>query len=164
MKKVLVTYQGFVQDIRDPGEEFEIYEGPDATFVWVDGPDNIQREWTLEWSPSRQEMIWVERDGAFTSNEVARTVAYGTVGAQLGQIFDDLKEHGTLSPETSAWFAHVQNVKDLIDKPVYEQPITMEEMMERAATMEPSVDNPHQQSTPEMPAWKRYPGWKGYGL
>ena len=163
MKKALVTYQGYVQDIRDPGEHFEIYEGPDATFVWVDAPDEIQKEWTLEWSPSRQEMIWIEREGAFTSNEVARKVAYGEIGAQLGQIFDDIKEHGALSAETSAWFAHIQNVKNLIDKPVYEAPITMEEMMIRASTMEPHVDNPHQISTPELPAWKRYPGWKGFG-
>jgi len=162
MKKALVTTQGFVQDIRDPGEHFEIYEGPDATMAWVDAPDEIQREWTLEWSPSQRVMVWVEREGAFTSNEVARSVAYGTFGQQLGQIFDDLKEHGTLSPETSSWFQHCQNIKDLIDKPVYEAPITMEEMMERAATQEPHVDLPHQMSTQELQAWKRYPGWKGY--
>ena len=30
MKKALIGFQGWVQDIRNPGEEFEIYNGPDA--------------------------------------------------------------------------------------------------------------------------------------
>ena len=162
MNKALVSYQGFVSQSVDPGEDFEIYEGPDATIAWVDAPDNIQREWTLEWSPSQGQMIWVEREGAFTSNEVARKVAYGEIGAQLGQIFDDIKEHGTLTTD-GAWFQHVQNVKTLIDKPVYEEPVTLEELMVRAATQEPAVDKIHQPSTMEMQSWRRYPGWKGYG-
>jgi len=161
MKKALVSYQGFVSQIVDPGEDFDIYEGPDASIAWVDAPDNIQKEWTLEWSPSRRVMVWVEREGAFTSNEVARKVAYGELGAQLGQIFDDIKEHGALTPD-GAWFQHISNVKELIDKPVYQPPVDMETLMVLAATREPSADHEHQPSTMEMPSWKRYPGWKGY--
>jgi hypothetical protein len=56
----------------------------------------------------------------------------------------------------------VQNVKTLIDRPVYEPPVTIEEQMARAATEEPSVNKIHQPSTMEMQSWKRYPGWKGY--
>jgi hypothetical protein len=161
MKKALVSYQGFVSQIVDPGEDFEIYEGPDATIAWVDAPDNVQKEWTLEWSPSQRIMLWVEREGAFTSNEVARKVAYGEIGAQLGAIFDDIKEHGALTPD-GAWYQHIVNVKSVIDRPVYQAPVDMEELMILAATREPSVDNEHQPSTMEMPSWKRYPGWKGY--
>lgn len=161
MKKALVSYQGFVSEIRDPGEDYEIYEGPDATIAWVDAPDNIQLDWTLEWSPSKKEMIWVERDGPFTNNEVARKVAYGEIGAQLGMIFDDIKENGTLD-QNSAWFQHIVNVKTMIDKPIPEEPITAEEMMRRAAEQEPSENNPCQPSTPDLQSWKRYPGWKGY--
>ena len=161
MKKALVSYQGFVGQIVDPGEDFEIYEGPDAAMAWVDAPDNIQKEWTLEWSPSQGIMIWVEREGAFTSNEVARKVAYGELGAQLGQIFDDIKEFGALTPD-GAWYQHVANVKSVIDKPVYKEPVDMETLMALAATREPSVDQEHQPSTMETPSWKRYPGWKGY--
>lgn len=161
MKKALVSYQGYVGKIVDPGEEGEMYEGPDATIAWVDAPDNIQMDWTLEWSPSKQQMIWVERDGPFTDNAVARKVAYGEVGAQLGMLYDELKENGTISQD-GAWFQHITNVKSMIDKPVPVEPITLEEMMARAATMEPSVDNPVQASTMEMQAWRRYPGWKGY--
>lgn len=161
MKKALVSYQGFVSEIREPGEEYEIYEGPDATIAWVDAPDNIQLEWTLEWSPSQQKMIWVERDGPFTDNAVARKVAYGEVGAQLGMIFDDIKANGVLDAN-SDWFQHVQNVKTLIEKPVPVEPIPIEEMMRRAAEQEPSVDEPCQASTQELQSWRRYPGWKGY--
>lgn len=161
MKKALVSYQGFVSQIVDPGEDFDIYEGPDATIAWVDAPDNIQLDWTLEWSPGQGVMVWVERDGPYTNNEVARKVAYGEVGAQLGLIFDDIKEHGALTPD-GAWYQHIINVKSLIDKPVYEPPVTVEELMARAATQEPSASEPARASTQELQSWKRYPGWKGY--
>ena len=82
MKKALIGYQGWVQQIVDPGEDYEIYCGPDATIQWVNAPDEITLDWTLEWSPSAQEMVWIERDGPFTNNGVARGVAYGQVGAQ----------------------------------------------------------------------------------
>jgi hypothetical protein len=161
MKKALVSYQGYVSDIRDPGEDFEIYEGPDATIAWVDAPDNVQREWTLEWSPSAGEMIWVERDGAFTDSTVARKVAYGEIGEQLGMIFDDIKEHGTLNIN-SLWFQHCQNVKDLIEQPPEVEPFSLEEMLSREHLEEPSIDKPARASSQELQAWKRYPGWKGY--
>jgi hypothetical protein len=161
MKKAIVSYQGFVSKIVDPGEETDIYEGPDATFVWVDAPDNVQMDWTLEWSPSQQQMIWVERDGPFTDNAVARKVAYGEVGAQLGMLYDELKANGSISTD-GEWFQHISMVKAVIDKPVYQEPITLEEMMARAATEEPSATKPCQASTMEMPAWRRYPGWKGF--
>ena len=161
MKKALVSYQGYVSEIREPGEEYEIYEGPDATIAWVDAPDNIQLEWTLEWSPSRGEMIWVEREGAFTDNSVARKVAYGEVGAQLDMLFHELTENGAITPE-GAWYQHISNVKSLIEKPTPKEPITLEEIMRRAAEDEPDVNEPCNPSTQEMQSWRRYPGWKGY--
>jgi hypothetical protein len=161
MKKAIVSYQGYVSEIRDPGEDYEIYEGPDATIAWVDAPDNIQLDWTLEWSPSRGEMIWIEREGGFTNNAVARKVAYGEIGEQLGMIFDDIKENGSLD-QNSAWFQHIVNVKTMIEKPVIEEPISLEELMLKSTTEEPSVNKPCVPSTPELQSWIRYPGWKGY--
>ena len=35
---------------------------------------------------------------------------------QLGMIWDDINTHGTLSKDTSAWFAHINTVKGEIDK------------------------------------------------
>lgn len=161
MRKALVSYQGYVSEIRDPGEDYEIYEGPDATIAWVDAPDNIQPEWTLEWSPSAGEMIWVERDGPFSDSVVARKVAYGDIGEQLGMIFDDIKEHGTLNTD-SLWFQHCQNVKNLIEQPEQVSPYSLEEMIAREHLEEPSDKRPIRPSSVTMQAWKRYPGWKGY--
>lgn len=163
MKKALVSYQGFVSEIRDPGEDYDIYEGPDATIAWVDAPDNIQLDWTLEWSPSKKVMVWVERDGPFTNNEVARKVAYGEIGAQLGMIFDDIKENGTLD-QNSAWFQHIVNVKTMIDKPIPEEPMSGEEFLRLGIDDEPDENKPCQPSTAELQSWKRYPGWKGYNV
>jgi len=161
MKKALISFQGWVQQIVEPGEDYEIYEGPDATIAWVDAPDEITLDWTLEWSPSRQEMIWVERDGPYTDNAVARSVAYGQVGAQLDMLYHELKTNGAITPE-GEWFQHIDMVKSVIPKPAYKEPVTMEEMMAKAAAEEPDPTNPNKPSTVEMPAWKRYPQWKGY--
>ena len=49
MKKAIVGAAGYVMQIEDPGDDFEIYNGPDATFQWVDAPDNITLIWTLEY-------------------------------------------------------------------------------------------------------------------
>jgi hypothetical protein len=86
MKKVLIGYQGWVQQILEPGQEYEIYEGADASIVWVDAPDEITLDWTLEYSPSQGKSIWIEREGGFTDLSVARSVAYGQVGAQLDML------------------------------------------------------------------------------
>lgn len=161
MKKALVSYQGYVSEIRDPGEEYDIYEGPDAAIAWVDAPDEIQLDWTLEWSPSQQIMVWVERDGPHTDNSVARKVAYGEVGAQLDMLYHELTANGNISQDGD-WYQHITNVKAMIEKPVPVEPVTLEELMLRAATEEPSEDKPPVPSTQEIQSWRRYPGWKGY--
>ncbi len=161
MKKALVSYQGYVSKIVDPGEEGPLYEGPDASIAWVDAPDNIQMDWTLEWSPSQGEMIWVERDGPFTDNAVARKVAYGEVGAQLDMLYHELKTTGAISPDGD-WYQHITNVKEIIPKPTPNEAVSLEELMAKAVTEEPSPDKPAVPSTHEMQAWRRYPGWKGY--
>ena len=130
--------------------------------AWVDAPDDITMDWTLEWSPGQQKMIWVERDGPFTNNEVARKVAYGDAGAQLGMIFDAIKEHGVLDTN-SEWYQHQVMVKSMIPKPTGDKFLmTPEEYIESMANTEPSADRNCVPSTPELPAWVRYPGWKGY--
>ena len=34
-KSCLVDYRGFITDIRDVGQEFEVYQGPDSPIRWV---------------------------------------------------------------------------------------------------------------------------------
>lgn len=158
MKKALIGYQGWVQDIREPGEEFEIYNGPDASIQWVDAPDEITLDWTLEWSPQQQQMIWVERDGPYTQDSEARRVAYGEVGEQLDMIFHEIQESGSISA-SGPWASHVSTVKSMIPAPAAPELITEEEAMVRRNTTEPSENKPCNSSTSDLPAWKRYSGW-----
>lgn len=166
MKKALISYQGWVSQIVDPGEDFEIYEGPDATIAWVDAPDNIQLDWTLEWSPGQQRMIWVERDGGYTDLRIARQVAYGQIESQLDLIFHDIETHGQLD-QNGDWYQHVVSVKQMIDPPSTQTHPTTEDLAPEnlratANSVEPSTDRPNVPCTAELPAWSRYPGWKGY--
>ena len=158
MKKALIGYQGWVQDIREPGEEFEIYNGPDASIQWVDAPDEITLDWTLEWSPQQQQMIWVERDGPYTQDSEARRVAYGEIGEQLDMIFHEIQESGSISA-SGPWASHISTVKSMIPAPAAPELITEEEAMVRRNTTEPSEDKPCNSSTSDLPAWKRYSGW-----
>lgn len=112
-KRVLVTSAGSIQGIVNPGEEWEVFPGTDerpAGAKWFDAPDDVTNDWYMV-----NGVLY-----SFISNippfRTVRQVRYGDVAKQLGMIFDDLKEHGTLSKDTSAWFAHVQAIKDEIDK------------------------------------------------
>ena len=159
MKKVLMSYQGYISEIKNPGEEYEIYEGPDATLAWVDAPDNVTLDWTLEWSPTQQDMIWIERDGGYTDNAVARQVAYGQVGEQLDMLYHELKETGSIS-QNGTWYQHITMIKDLIDKPIpQEEFLTMEEQMASLENTEPSINKSPNPSSIELPAFRRYSKW-----
>lgn len=162
MKKALIGYQGWVQQIVEPGQDYDIYNGPDATIQWVDAPDEITLDWTLEYSPSKRTMVWVERDGPFTNNSVARKVAYGEYGQQLDMLFHEIRTNGTISQD-GEWFQHISAIKSIIPKST-EEPnlITPEEQLARLGTEEPSETKTPIPSTVELPAWKRYRGWRGF--
>lgn len=160
MKKVLVGIQGYVMQIEEPGDDFEIYNGPDATFQWVDAPDGITLFWTLEWSPAQGQMIWVERDGPPEDREMQRKVAYGTVEEQLDLLYHDI-EDGNLS--NGAWINHIRSVKTAIAAPDPKpEELAPEEMLALQAIREPSLEQEVKLSNEDMPAWRRYPGWHGY--
>lgn len=157
MKKALVGVEGYIHQVVEPGEDFEIYNGPDATMQWVDAPDNCTDWWTLEYSPSQAQMVWVERDSAFTDPGVARKVAYGDIGEQLDMMYKDQLDGGT------RWRDHIANVKATLPAPVAQQePMTEAEMRDYAENQEPDATKPVGLSTREVPSWKRYPGWSGY--
>jgi hypothetical protein len=159
MKKVLVGFQGYIHEIKDPGEEYEIYEGPGAAMLWVDAPDEVALEWTLEYSPKKGHMVWVKRDQPYTDPGMARKVAYGDVGEQLDMLYKDMVSG------TNTWVDHIKNVKETLPKPKQqsqENLMVLEELLEFAENEEPGADKPCGISTMEKPAWVRYPGWKGY--
>jgi hypothetical protein len=160
MKKVLVGYQGYIHEIKNPGEDYDIYEGPDAAMAWVDAPDNVDVDWTLEYSPSKKQMIWVEREHPHTDPLMARKVAYGDIAEQLDMLYKDMIN------KTNNWVEHVTNVKKTLPKPPTPKeinaPMGPEEMENLSKREEPSNNKPCSISTMELPAWKRYPGWSRY--
>ena len=157
MKKALMSIQGYIHQIENPGDDFEIYCGEDAAFQWVDAPDDIELSWTLEWSPKENQMIWVKRTSTYTDPEIARKVAYGDVGAQLDMMYKDMIDGGT------RWKDHIASVKSSIPKPTpRSQPMNYEELLHFSENEEPGVDKPCGISTIDCPSWKRYPGWSQY--
>lgn len=82
-KMCLVDYRGFIEQIVEPGEEFEIYNGSDAKTKWVLSADDSVTE------------DWIMKNGAFvertrhTSYTVQRQVAYGPIGDQLDMLYKD---------------------------------------------------------------------------
>lgn len=160
MKKVLVNKQGYVMQIEEPGDDFEIYEGPDAAFVWVDAPDDITLQWTLEHSPAQGKMVWVDRENPPVDKEMQRKVAYGEVGAQLDMLYHDIQD-GNL--ENGSWVNHISAVKATFEAPdSVDDELSPEEELALEAVREPSVDKKMKMSDDAKPSWIDYPGWKGY--
>ena len=160
MKKALMGVEGYIHQIEDPGNDFDIYNGPDAKIQWVDAPDNVTEHWTLEWSPSKQTMVWVERTGPYMDPILRRKVAYGEVGEQLDMLYKDTVDGGTRFKD------HIANIKASIPAPPAPDPNaklkTRDELIAEALTEEPSADEPCHLSDEETPCWKRYTGWAGY--
>ena len=161
MKKALMDIQGTIGQIEEPGDDFEIYNGDDATIQWVDAPDDVQLDWTLEWSPAQETMVWVERDTPFTDPEIARKIAYGDVGDQLDMIYKEIAAEGSISA-SGPWASHIAGVKSTFAAvPARDEAVTEEEQMALEAVTEPSADKDAKLSSIEMPCWKRYSGWHG---
>jgi hypothetical protein len=163
MKKVLVGFQGHVLQIEEPGNDFDIYNGPDATFQWVDGPDNVTLDWTLEYSPSQNLAVWVEREEPPTDPAIARKVAYGEIGDQLDMIYHEVQETGTISA-TGPWASHITTVKNTLpaSSETTIEPLTEEERMALDAVREPSADDQMKLNTEDDPIWKYCTTWWGY--
>lgn len=159
MKKVLLGYQGYIHQIEEPGDEFPVYDGPDAKFVWVDAPDEVTLDWTMEYSPSQGKSVWVERDAPLADNGIARKVAYGTVEEQLDMLYHELQDTGTIS-SSGPWASHITLVKNTIPAPDSDiEEMSPEEQMALMAVMEPSADAQPKLGTEDDPPWLHYEGW-----
>lgn len=130
-KSCLVDFQGNIQHICEPGDEFEIYEGPNATIRWVNcANDDVNDSWVLD------NGNWVQNVQAPPSYTVLRRNAYGDIGMQLDMMYKD-QINGT-----STWKDHVARVKATVPSPNSEEAI--------------EVRNSRQVinwGTPESPAW-----------
>jgi hypothetical protein len=165
MKKALVDYIGYVKEIVEPGEDFEIYSGDGCTMQWVDAPDDIQTFWTLEYSAAADKMIWIERDLPYHDPILRRKIAYGESEVQLGMLYDDIAS-GNI--ENGKWVTHIKNVKASIPKPpasAYDEKQDPNQTFDlkklEDGEQEPSVDRQMHFSTMDLPAWVRYEGWGG---
>jgi len=106
MKSVLVDFQGGVQAIANPGEEFEIYEGDDATVRWVSCPhDDVTESWLLN------QGIWTDRPSVPPDYGMLRKLAYGDIGEQLDMLYRDMKNG------TNEWTTHIDVIKTIVPGP-----------------------------------------------
>jgi len=99
-KMCLVTFQGTIMEIVDPGQEYEIYEGEGATAKWVlSADDDVNLDWIMK------DGAFVERDAPPVDYAMRRRVAYGDIGEQLDMMYHDQIE------STTTWKDHIAAVK-----------------------------------------------------
>lgn len=115
-KKCLVTFQGTIMEIVDPGQEYEIYAGEGATSKWVDcSNDSVTLDWIMK------DGAFVERNAPPVNYTVRRQVAYGSIGEQLDMQYRDAVNG------TTEWKDHIAAVK-AANAPPSEQPADNREM------------------------------------
>ena len=99
-KMCLVTFQGTIMEIVDPGQEYQIYEGEGATAKWVlSADDDVNLDWIMK------DGAFVERDAPPVDYSMRRRVAYGDIGEQLDMMYHDQIE------STTTWKDHIAAVK-----------------------------------------------------
>jgi hypothetical protein len=131
MAKVAIVNRdtGFITDICDEADKFEIYEGLDAQFKWCEVPDDC----TYEHIMINGEVIHrSEREDLRVPATIARQVAYGDIGAQLDMQYKDSLDGGT------RWADHIAKVKSENPSP---------------SSIPPFVPNPKHTQLPGRAAW-----------
>lgn len=147
MKKALVRCDGFITDLVEPGEEFEVYTGPGSGLKWIDIPDDANDEWKLELGE------WIP-DFEFHNPATVREVAYGDPGLQLSMLYSDIKNgvFGDAAKE-GEFFKHIANVKATCAPVEYEDVVEEDENGEQVTVKKqilPDAPFPHDEN---MPAW-----------
>ena len=100
-KSCLVDYRGFITDVVEPGEEFEVYQGDDSPIKWVTCDDDAVTN------------LWVLCNGEFfdsanrleRNQQMKRKVEYGSIEDQMDMMYWD-QMNGT-----TTWKDHVTAVK-----------------------------------------------------
>ena len=100
-KSCLVDYRGFITDVVEPGEEFEVYQGDDAPIKWVTcDDDNVTNLWVLY-----NGEFFDSKDRLERNQQMKRKIEYGHVEDQLDMMYHD-QINGT-----TTWRDHVAQVK-----------------------------------------------------
>lgn len=135
MKRALVRADGFITDIIEEGEEFDVYTGPGSGLRWIDMPEDGNIDWKLElgeWIPNFE----------FHDPETLRIVAYGDPGMQLSKLYKDINNglFGEAAKE-GEFFKHIAGVKNDLPEVEYD---------EEGNKVVPNEPFPHNE---DMPAW-----------
>jgi len=135
MKRALVRADGFITDIIEEGEEFDVYTGPGSGLRWIDMPEDGNIDWKLElgeWIPNFE----------FHDPETLRIVAYGDPGMQLSMLYKDINNglFGEAAKE-GEFFKHIAGVKNNLPTVEYD---------EEGNKVVPNEPFPHNE---DMPAW-----------
>lgn len=146
-QRALVRADGFITDIVEAGQEFEVYTGPGSTLKWMDIPDDATNLWKMELGE------WIP-DFSFHDPEMLRIVAYGDPGSQLSMLYRDI-EAGLFGEavKEGKFFQHVKSVKDTEPEVKYEE---LEVLNDDGTTsiikqkVLPDEPFPH---TEEIPCW-----------
>lgn len=109
MKRVLLDFRGIINEVVDPGQEFDVYDGPDATIKWVTCP---HADVTSMWHCCNGEWISPEQK-LNDDHDLQRRVAYGDLGDQLDMLYKDIKA-GNL--ENGSWVQRIDQVKASITR------------------------------------------------
>ncbi len=104
--------QGRISELVPVGQEFEVH----GEFAWVTVPDgttihdtyNFKDGTITKWDP-------LKTPGIEQAHLIARTLGYGTIGDQLGMLYDELMTNGTIS-NTGPWATHISNIKTMVPK------------------------------------------------
>ena len=105
-KSCLVDYRGFISDIRDVGDEVEVYQGDDAPIKWVTcDDDNVTNLWVLY-----NGEFFNSEDRLERNQDMKRKVEYGQIEDQLDMMYWD-QVNGT-----TTWKDHITATKANIVK------------------------------------------------
>ena len=139
-KKCLVDYRGFITDVVEPGDEFEVYQGDDSPLRWVTCDDDaVTNLWVLyngEFFPTTDRL---ERN-----QQMKRKVAYGSIEDQMDMMYWD-QVNGT-----TTWKDHVTSVKNnIVNQATADADATFYEGKKE-----------FEMGTEEAPAWNSLPAEK----
>ena len=139
-KSCLVDYRGFITDVVEPGDEFEVYQGDDSPLRWVTcDDDNVSNLWVLyngEFFPTTDRL---ERN-----QQMKRKVEYGSIEDQMDMMYWD-QVNGT-----TTWRDHVAAVKaNIVNQATADADATFYEGKKE-----------FEMGTEEAPAWNGLPAEK----